>query len=119
MKFRDDFMNITFIDPLSQAITIASACNLVFRRNFLREDTIGIVPDKGYRKEERQSIKAIKYLKWYSEEQDLDVKEQYIQHAHNEGEFRVGPYKVDGLLRSIQGQDLKKVFSYHGCVFHG
>jgi hypothetical protein len=35
------------IDPFQKCITIASACNLVFRTKFLRPDTIGIIPAQG------------------------------------------------------------------------
>lgn len=41
MKFRDIFMDISAVDPFSTSLTIASACNRVFRRNFLKENTIG------------------------------------------------------------------------------
>jgi hypothetical protein len=36
------------IDQFVTCITIASACNLVFRTNFLRPATIGIIPAQGY-----------------------------------------------------------------------
>ncbi|CAC5385562.1 unnamed protein product [Mytilus coruscus] len=49
LKFRELFMTLSNaddegIDPFATCITIASACNLVFRTNFLRPDTIGIIP---------------------------------------------------------------------------
>jgi hypothetical protein len=47
------------IDPFQKRITIASACNLVFRAKFLRPDTIGIIPAQGYRQEKKHSIKAM------------------------------------------------------------
>ena len=65
-------------DPFASAITIASACMHVFRKKFLKPETIGIVPHGGYRKNEMQSVIAIKWLKWISEKEDLD-----IQHARN------------------------------------
>ncbi|XP_072173772.1 uncharacterized protein [Diadema setosum] len=55
LKFRNLFREITRafpgdrgVDPFSNCITIAAACHLVFRRNFLREKTIGIIPPLGY-----------------------------------------------------------------------
>jgi hypothetical protein len=44
------------IDPFQKCITIASACNLVFRTKFLRPDTIGISPAQGYRQEGKHSM---------------------------------------------------------------
>ena len=66
-------------------MTIASTCMTIFRKCFLPEETIAIVPHQGYRKNDRQSVIAIKWLKWLSERDDLD-----IQHAKNGGE--VGYY---------------------------
>lgn len=44
LRFRENFMNITGIDPFERCITIASACNLVFRTNFLQPETIALIP---------------------------------------------------------------------------
>ena len=41
------------IIPFQKCITIASACNLVFRTKCIRPDTIGIIPAQGYRQEEK------------------------------------------------------------------
>jgi len=40
------------MDPFQCSITIASACNKVFRRKFLKLETIGIIPAGGYRHRE-------------------------------------------------------------------
>ena len=45
-EFRKLFMEITNIDPFN-SITIASACNMVFREDFLEEGSIGIIPPQG------------------------------------------------------------------------
>ena len=60
MKFRDLFKRETTVDPLTESVTIASACNRVFRKNFLKPNTIGIIPPGGYRRHEKQSAIAIK-----------------------------------------------------------
>jgi hypothetical protein len=65
LTFRQLFLEMTSgdgqggIDPFQKRITIASACNLVFRTKFLRPDTIGIIPAQGYRQEKKHSIKAM------------------------------------------------------------
>ena len=43
LEFRELFRDITNIDPFERCLTIASACNLVFRTNFLRENSIAIL----------------------------------------------------------------------------
>lgn len=60
MELRELFLSETGVDPLVQATTIASACNLVYRRNFLKPDTIGLIQPGGYRRHEKQSVIAIK-----------------------------------------------------------
>ena len=97
------------VDPFACAITIASTCMHIFRKRFLKEETIAIVPNGGYRTEEMQSAIAIKWLKWLSESEDLD-----IQHARNGHEVKILNYKVDGQLRNT-----KQIFEFNGCVFHG
>ena len=61
MEFREMFYNITDIDPF-RTLTIASACHLVYRTNYLLKDTIGIVPPMGYTPKNNQSLFA---HKWY------------------------------------------------------
>ncbi|XP_028405740.1 uncharacterized protein LOC114528308 [Dendronephthya gigantea] len=100
---------ITNIDPFDQCLTIASACNLVYRTNFLKEDTIAIIPPHGYHPKDKHSILALKWLPYYSEK-----NEAYIQHARNAGEKRVDKYLLDGY-------DLETSTAYeiHGCFWHG
>ena len=108
LKFRSIFLQECNVDPFLEAVTIASACNLAFRRNFLKPNTIGIIPNGGYRLADNQSAKAIQWLSW--EEEKRQVR---IQHAANSREFKIpGIGKVDGF-------DGEKVYEFHGCYFHG
>jgi hypothetical protein len=90
LTFRQLFLEMTFgdghggIDPFQKCITIASACNLVFRTKFLRPDTIGIIPAQGYRHEEKHSIKAMQWIKYLSTTEGVR-----IQHARNGGETKL------------------------------
>lgn len=49
LKFRHFFLTQTNVEPFLEAATIASTCNIVFRRNFLQPNTIGLIPKNGYR----------------------------------------------------------------------
>ena len=69
------------VDPFAASCTIASSCMDCYRRKFLKPDTIGIIPHGGYRKNDKHSIVAMKWLKWVSESEGID-----IQHARNGGE---------------------------------
>ncbi len=112
LKFRENFMDITDIDPFEKCITIASACHLVFRTNFLQQDTIGIIPAHGYNPEQVQSVKAIQWIKYLSHTKGIR-----IQHARNGGEKSIGPYQVDGYYETNDG--LKVVLEFHGDFWHG
>ena len=99
LRFRELLRAEHDVDPFADAVTIASTCMHIFRKRFLKPETIAIVPHGGYRKNEMQSIVAIKWLKWLSHSEDLQ-----IQHARNGGEVHVLKYKVDGMLRTDNKQ---------------
>ena len=92
----------------SNTITITSACNLVFRSRYLEPNTIGIIHPQGYRSNDRQSVKALYWLKWVSHQTG-----QYIRHAANNGEVHVGKYKVDGYY---EADGVKTVLEFNGCL---
>lgn len=50
------------------SIYLSSACNKYYRKEHLPINRIAVIPYGGYRKEERQSITALKWLKWISKE---------------------------------------------------
>ncbi|WAR10253.1 hypothetical protein MAR_035329, partial [Mya arenaria] len=110
LRFRQDFIHITGVDPFEKSITIASACQRVFRTNFLEQDTIGLIPSYGYNPEQVQSMKALQWLKYQSHA--IDIR---IQHARNGGEKVIGPYKVDGYY---EANCQKVVLEFHGDFWH-
>lgn len=118
MKFRLLFKDLTKadssdgIDPFEKCITIASACNLVFRTLFLDPDTIGIIPPHGYRPEARHSVMAYQWPSYLSFN-----RHTYIQHGRNMGEKQIGSYKIDGYYEALNGQ--KVALEFHGCFWHG
>ncbi|XP_076095338.1 uncharacterized protein LOC143066225 [Mytilus galloprovincialis] len=99
------------VDPFENCLTIASACNFVFRRNFLKYDSIGIKHPNGYKPQQKQSIKAIQWLQYISERDGID-----ITHARNRGEKQIGPFLVDGYHETSDGEKL--VYEFHGCFWH-
>lgn len=66
----------TNVGPFVEATTISSTCNKVFRRNFLKPHTVGIIPRRGYRWSDNQSKFAIQWFVW--EEKITRIN---IQHA--------------------------------------
>ena len=77
MEFCELFYNVTDID-LFRTLTIASACHLVYRTNYLLKDTIGTIPPMGYTPKKKQSLFAHKWLSYTTEKREI-----HIQHARN------------------------------------
>ncbi|MCG8432162.1 MAG: hypothetical protein MJA29_13455, partial [Candidatus Omnitrophica bacterium] len=111
LKMMDGLDPTEGVDPFKNCITIASACNLVFRSVFLKNETIALIPPQGYTPEHNQSVKALKWMKWYAHTHKVTV-----QHARNGGEKTIGPYRVDGYYE--QGGQ-KVVLEFMGDFFHG
>ncbi len=97
------------IDPFKYATTMPSLSHYIFRRNFMQKKTIGLIPINGYNPEQKVSIKAMSWLYWIS-----NTNKCFVQHAKNNGEFRVGKYLVDGFCA-----ETNTIFEFHGCFFHG
>ena len=71
MLFRNLFMEVTKtspedpgVDPLEKPLTIAAACNLVLRRNFLEPESIAIIPPDGYGPVQNFSRDSIRWLNY-------------------------------------------------------
>ena len=98
----------TGIDPFEKTFTIAGVCNLVLRRNFLKPDTIAIIPPRGYRANQNYSKDSIRWLTYLAHRDNV-----HIRHALNGGEVRIGQYTVDGFCA-----EKKRIYEYQGCVYH-
>jgi G:T-mismatch repair DNA endonuclease (very short patch repair protein) len=111
-EFRNTFLKIGNIDVFQESITIASVCNKVFRKNFLKPNSIGLIPKGGYRKADKQSRKALLWMRYL--EMNYPI---HIRHAGNGREYRLPELpnlKVDGFC-----EETKEVFSFNGCLWHG
>jgi hypothetical protein len=115
LKFRKLFIEITKtssddegVDPFIQCLTMPAACHFVFRRNFMKPDTIALIPPNGY-DTEPSSFKSTLWLKYVSFKQNI-----YIQHSRNGKEKQIQQYKVDGW-----DHHNRNVYEFHACVFHG
>jgi hypothetical protein len=92
--FRREFVDIGNMDVFLESFTIASACNRVLRKRFLKPDTIGLIPAGGYTANQKYSKKA---LLWLLHMEQTDGCR--ILHARNGLEYRLPElpfYSVDG-----------------------
>ena len=108
LDFRDILQETTGVDPFEKCLTIASVCHMVYSTNYLVENTIAVFSDE-QRLKTKTSNKAVKWLSWLAETEEID-----IEHARNGGEKRIGGYSVDGFC-----QERNTVYEFHGCFWHG
>ena len=74
LKARQLFYQTDGVDPFTECFTIASSCMRSFRKNFLEPDTIGIIPQMGYRRGDVQSVKALKWLCHVEKESGIGLR---------------------------------------------
>ena len=108
LDFRDILQETTDIDPFEKCLTIASVCHLVYRTNYLVENTIGVFSDE-HQLKTKTSNKAVKWLSWLAETEEID-----IEHVRNGGEKRVGRYSLDGFC-----EERNTAYEFQGCFWHG
>ncbi|XP_039311141.1 uncharacterized protein LOC120359012 [Solenopsis invicta] len=115
VAFQKIFLERGGVCPFEECTTIASTCMKVFRKNFLREGEIGIIPPGGYRNADRQSRKALQWLVW--KERELGHP---INHAGRGRERLIGGSHVDGYYETKLGTETQRfVLQFDGCFWHG
>ena len=103
LKFTQLFKNITAINPITRAFTLASVAMEVFRARMLPRFTLGITPLAGYA-ERKQSMKANAWLDFMQRNLRTSIRR----------EWRLGPFYADGFIPST-----KTVLEFYGCYYHG
>jgi G:T-mismatch repair DNA endonuclease (very short patch repair protein) len=109
--FRKHYLQIGNVEVFLESITIASACNKLFRKKFLLPVRIGIIPVGGYTDKRKQSRKPIAWL--LLEERRTGKK---ILHGRNGKERQLPEFPnihVDGL-----SEEMRTVFEFNGFYFH-
>lgn len=112
-KFVQEFESITKINPLIACVTIASACNLFWRKKLLKADLTAVEPVRGWRGcQVNQSEIALQWL-YYQ-----DGGTNRIRHLRNGGEQCV---LTPAQSYFVDGYDAEKnnVYEFHYCIYHG
>ena len=118
--FQREFASEAGFNPMEEAYTIASACNLYWRKHHLQPKSIAVEPIRGWRgAKTNQSLKALQWI--YFQEHLLQKQGascDRIKHVRNGGEQCIRTakniYFVDGL-----DDTTKTVYEFQGCLFHG
>ena len=115
-KYLAYYMQKFDIDPWTEACTMASTSNLIYRRVFMQENTIGIIPPYGYRPKDQQSGLGRLYLKW-RDETEFDGDLMYVS-KNGAGEERI---RIRSVNAKVDGFDpvTKTIIQVKGCFWHG
>ena len=117
LAFHKTYLNCSKVDSFTEAATIASSCLRVYRKHFLKPNTIGVILQGWYRRVNNQSLKALLWLKWMEKVMDCEI--QYADRCHQK-RLLEGPI-VDGFLSPHQNNTQSKgvVLRFHRCYWHG
>ena len=72
------------VDPFVQCLTMPACCHFVYRRNFMPEESIALIPAFGY-SHQSQSFKALLWMKYLASSKNIN-----IQHCRNGNEKQLG-----------------------------
>ena len=113
--FRKLFNDVAGFDPMFNCITLSSACMAAYRRNFLPEGKIGIVPPGGYHGRGKQSHVALQWLDYESHRLGEKIKTIYTDR-----EVSVLGRRVDGYVevRRSDGSIERRIYQFHGDYWH-
>src|SRR3978361_2190327 len=100
-------MDVGSVSPFTEAITIPGACNKLFRRKFLQQDSIAVLPKNGYRAADTQSKIATQWLIYEAQQRGINIR-----HVAGQREKHIDGTKVDGYCAETW-----QVFEFHGCYF--
>ena len=118
--FQEEFQREAGFNPMQKCFTIASACNLYWRKKHLTPNTIAVEPVRGWRGANiNQSVKALQWL-YFMEAQipKQGASQDRIRHVRNGGEQSI---RTANKIYFVDGYDVttKTVYEFHGCLFHG
>ncbi|XP_026290878.2 uncharacterized protein LOC113215459 [Frankliniella occidentalis] len=113
--FRQLFEQTAGFDPMFSCIALSRACMAAYRRNFLKQDTIGMVPPEGYHGRGKQSHMALQWLDYESHPLG-----QVIQTIYSHREVSVLGRRMDGYIEITlpSGRIEKRIYQFHGDYWH-
>ena len=118
--FQNEFESQAGFNPMVESFTIASACNLYWRKHHLTPNTIAVEPLRGWRgANTNHSLKALQWL--YLKENEIPKQGascDRIKHVRNGGEQTV---RTSDKMYFVDGYDAltRTVYEFHGCLYHG
>lgn len=114
-NFIQEFKDEAGFNPMEKCATIASACNLFWRRDLIPEDTIAIEPLNGWRGNQVNQSKVA--LEWLCFE-DWKLGGNRLRHLRN-GEEQKVLTPAEAMFVDGYDEATKTVYEFHGCFYHG
>lgn len=121
LKFMESIFEIAKINPFIECFTLAQLALLIYRKNFMPENKLGIVPRNNYHSNTAQSKICRKWLTYlnYFQPSNSSMPDFFIECEIKLKEGLV----VDGYAKtyphSIRNTQKGTVFEFSGCYFHG
>ncbi|KAK3908165.1 putative DNA polymerase [Frankliniella fusca] len=115
LAFRKLFAETAGFDPMFSCVTLSSACMAAYRRNFLPQNKIGLVPRGGYHGRGKQSHMALQWLDYEAHKLGM-----VIQTIYSHREVSILGRRVDGYVEVPMGNGdtEKRIYQFHGDYWH-
>lgn len=111
--FCREFQEVAGFDPFEECITIASACNLFYRKSCMQKNTIALEPSMGWHgRRKPYSDVALHWLKMLPNVQD-------IRHTCNGGEVVVKCPDGKQIHPDRMDEGRREAYQFYGCYYHG
>ena len=114
-KFVHEFKEEAGFNPMEKCATIASACSLFWRQEFIPEDTIAVESLNGWRGNQVNQSKVA--LEWLCYE-DFKLGGNRLHHVRNGGEQKVLT-PAEAMFVDGYDEESKTVYQFQGCFYHG
>jgi hypothetical protein len=106
-------------DSLIYGCTTAGLAMAIMKNQFVENNTIPIIPEKGFELEDNNSLIAIRHMEWLKKVNGWAI----IQHAGNGPEKRLkigdNEYKLDGYVPVQANNEEEFAIEVFGCMIHG
>ncbi|KAH7710411.1 hypothetical protein AAVH_22300 [Aphelenchoides avenae] len=138
LEFREIFNAQAGCDLFVECTTITSGCIRLWRRKYLKDNTVAIVPNHGYGQHDRQSAVALKYLKWFEWAHGVNMQYSNGDFGEKEVHTKIGRKKLDGYIepKAWDSPGFKRcnvaacpyceklpeeqvAIEFNGCAYHG
>ena len=114
-KFVHEFKEEAGFNPMEKCATIASACSLFWRQEFIPEDTIAVESLNGWRGNQVNQSKVA--LEWLCYE-DFKLGGNRLHDVRNGGEKKVLT-PAEAMFVDGYDEESKTVYQFQGCFYHG